>query len=145
MEALIARDPALAGTVTTLYTSSGWSVVESTARGRASAVAFRLVGGRWRAVRTRAVSIQILGPHPGARGLGPITQVAMEVRAHTPFVETGLWIDGTYIVAQGGGTPTNGTIYGSPAHPLARGLHVAVGYARTATSGAAVAWTFTVS
>jgi hypothetical protein len=72
-------------------------------------------------------------------------QVAMEVRSHTPFVETGLWVDGTYVVPTGGGTPTNGTIYANLAHPLARGFHVAVGYARTATAASAVAWTFTVS
>ena len=47
------------------------------------------------------------------------------------------------LLEKGGGTPTNGTIYGAPLK-LSPGEHTAVGYARTGFSGSAVAWTFTV-
>lgn len=148
MDALIASDHALAGSVQTLYSSNGWAVVESVAPGKATALAFHLVGRRWHAERTQAVRIEILGPHPGQGGLAPITQVAVEIKAHSPFVESGLWVDGTYLAnIQGGGNAdeTDASVYGSPAHALKRGIHVAVGYARTATAASAVAWLFTVS
>ena len=62
----------------------------------------------------------------------------------TPFVESALWVDGTQLQLQGGGTPTRGTIYGAPAANLRPGDHVAVGYARTSSTGTAVAWVFKV-
>ena len=145
MAALIRTDPALAGKVRTLFEGSGWTVVQSTAPGRASAIPFHLVGGNWLPDRSRRVTITILGPPPGGTGQATIPQVAMEVSAHTPLVETALWVDGTELLAKGGGTPTSGTIYGAPAKPLSPGYHVAVGYARTATAAAAVAWRFEVS
>ena len=145
MRALIGADPRLAGSLRLLFEGSGWSVVQSTSPTRASAVAFRLVHGRWRADRVRGVSITILGPNPGDRHAPALPQVAMEISAHSPFVESALWVDGTELEEQGGGTPTNGTIYGAPARTLRAGRHVAVGYARTATTAAAVAWSFDVS
>ena len=45
---------------------------------------------------------------------------------------------------KGGGSATRGTIYGAPSPPLAPGKHVAVGYARTATTASVVAWSFAV-
>ena len=65
------------------------------------------------------------------------------MRSTTPLVESALWVDGNRLVEKGGGTPTNGTIYGAPGE-LAPGTHTAVGYARTAQSGSAVAWRFVV-
>ena len=59
-------------------------------------------------------------------------------------VETALWLDGTELAEKGGGSPTRGTIYGAAARELPAGMHVAVGYARTATTGTAVAWVFRV-
>jgi hypothetical protein len=109
-----------------------------------NAIPFHLVGSRWLPDRVKGVTISILGPNPGDRNVSSLPQVAMEVNAHRPFVETALWLDGTMLNAQGGGSPTNGTIYGAPAHALQAGRHVAVGYARTATTAAAVAWTFDV-
>ena len=54
-------------------------------------------------------------------------------------------MDGQELLEKGGGlTPKRGTIYGAPAAPLRRGMHTAVAYARTATHGHAVAWTFRV-
>jgi hypothetical protein len=145
MRALIGSDPALAGTLRMLFEGSGWSVVQSRSGARASAVPFHLVGGRWRADRAGGVTITILGPEPGDRHAPALPQVAMEIRAHSAFVESALWVDGTELEEKGGGSPTNGTIYGAPAHSLRAGMHVAVGYARTATAAAAVAWIFDVS
>jgi hypothetical protein len=143
MRALIEANPELAGRVRTLYVSSSWSVVESTARRAAHAVVFHLVRGRWLPDRSGQVRIDILGPQPGATA--PILpQVAIQFTARTPFVESALWVDGTQLQLQGGGTPTRGTIYGAPAANLRPGDHVAVGYARTSSTGTAVAWVFSV-
>jgi hypothetical protein len=144
MDALIASGHALPGTVRTLFEGSGWAVVQSTAGAKASARVFRLVHGRWRPEQSSTVRIAILGPEPGAHAPA-LPQVAMEVSARQPFVESALWLDGKELLEKGGGSPTNGTIYGAPAHTLKPGFHVAVGYARTARAGATVAWTFQVS
>jgi hypothetical protein len=144
MDALIRSDPALAGTVKVLFIGSGWSLVQSTTASSAVAIPFHLVGGHWRADRVKGVEISILGPNPGQH-VAPIPQVAMEITARTPFVESALWVDGVMLEAKGGGSPTNGTIYGAPTRALAKGTHVAVGYARTATRAGAVAWRFVVS
>jgi hypothetical protein len=145
MAALARDDPGLSGKLRMLFEGSGWAVVQSTNGTKASAVPFHLVRGSWRADRVKGVTIQILGPGPGARNAPSLPQVAMEIAARAPFVESALWVDGTILNVKGGGTPTNGTIYGAPAHSLRAGLHVAVGYARTATTAAAVAWTFVVA
>jgi hypothetical protein len=145
MRALIGTQPPLAGVVHTLYQGSEFAVVESTSAGKASAVAFRLVGGRWRADQSRKVKISILGPEPGAPGAPATPQVAIEFKAPARFVESGLWVDGTELQEKGGGSPTSGTIYGAPAKPLKPGVHVAVGFARTATTATAVAWIFHVA
>lgn len=144
MRALVEREPALAGRLRMLFEGSGWSVVQSTSGTRASAVPFHLVHGRWQPDRVAGVSIEVLGPAPGDREAPSLPQIAMEITAHAPFVESALWVDGTILNVQGGGTPMSGTIFGAPAHSLRAGLHVAVGYARTATRAAAVAWTFDV-
>jgi hypothetical protein len=145
MAALIRSDPKLAGSVRVLFVGSGWSVVQSTSAASASAVPFHLVGGRWRPERGKGVTITILGPSPGARGLPRLPQVGIEISAASPFVESALWVDGTELQEKGGGSLTNGTIYGAPAGELAPGRHVAVGYARTASRAAAVAWSFVVA
>jgi hypothetical protein len=144
MRTLIRADPALGGTVHTLYQGSTFAVVESTAPHRANAVAFHLLAGHWRPDRTDNVKISILGPARDAVNAPATPQVAIEFSAPAPFVETALWVDGTELEEKGGGSPTKGTIYGAPAHPLKRGPHVAVGYARTAATATAVAWIFTV-
>jgi hypothetical protein len=144
MRTLIAADLSLAGTVRTLYEGTSWAVVQSTAPGKASAVAFHLAGGKWLPDRSDEVKITILGPERGARAAPATPQVAIEFKAPQPFVESALWVDGTELQEKGGGSPTSGTIYGAPAKPLTAGPHVAVGYARTATTGTAVAWVFDV-
>jgi hypothetical protein len=144
MRRLITQDPALAGKVTTLYQGSSWSVVQSVASGRAHAVAFVLIGRRWVPDRTGNVKIDILGPQPGS--VAPkLPQVAIQITAKAPFVESALWVDGTELQEKGGGSPTKGAIYGAPAANLKPGPHVAVGYARTNTTGTALAWIFRVA
>jgi hypothetical protein len=143
MRALIVKDPSLAGKVETLYESSGWAVVQSHAPGKAHAVVFRLIGNHWVPDKSGKVTLTILGPQPGAMAT-KLPQVAIQFSAKTPFVESGLWVDGLELVEKGGGSPTRGTIYGAPAASLKAGEHVAVGYARTALSGHAVAWVFNV-
>jgi len=143
MQALIKTAPSLAGTVRTLFQETSWAVVETRSGNHASAVAFHLIGGHWQPETTGSVKVEILGPAPGARApLQP--QVAAAVSAPTRLVDTGLWIDGGALVAKGAGSPTSGTIYGAPLTELARGRHVAVAYARTASAATAVAWVFNV-
>lgn len=121
-----------------LYTGGSWAVVVKGDH----AVAAQLVGGRWVADRGGAVRVTFLGPHATS---GPRVQVAASLAAKEPFVESGLWVDGEELTVKGGGlTPTKGTIYGTTRAPLAKGPHVAVAYARTATHGTAVAVSFRV-
>lgn len=121
----------------TLYRGGDWAVVQKGDR----AVALHLVGDVWRPDRTGRVKVELLGPH------GPqpaTTQVAAQLTAPAKLVESGLWVDGAELLEKGGGlTPTAGTIYGATSN-LAKGRHVVVAYARTATAATAVARTFTV-
>jgi hypothetical protein len=121
-----------------IYQSSGWAVVVNGSK----VVAAHLVDGTWTADRSGKVKVELLGP---ARGPGPTPQVAAQLTSTTPLVESSLWIDGSLIQVQGGGTPTRGTIYGRPSIPVFPGKHLEVAYARTATSATAVARVFTVT
>ncbi len=124
------------GPGTVLYESGGWAVTVSGNEAHAQ----HLVGGTWRTDRSGLVKISILGPH-GTAAATP--QVAVELSATGPLVESGLWVDGTELLEKGGGlTPKRGTIYGAPGKPLAPGRHTAVAYARSAGHATAVAWTF---
>jgi hypothetical protein len=126
------------GPGTTLYAGGEWAVVLD----GNEATVFHRVKGAWKPDTSGAVKIRILGPD-GAVAATP--QVAAELSAKKPLIESGMWVDGTELVAKGGGLrPTKGTIYGAPAVPLTKGTHVAVAYARTADHGTAVAWTFRV-
>jgi hypothetical protein len=102
-----------------------------------------LAKGSWHTDTSGRVKIAILGPKPGS--VAPsLPQVAAELRATKPLVETGLWVDGKELVVKGGGAPTQVTIYGAPASDLAPGRHVAVAYGRTDSTGSARAWSFRV-
>jgi hypothetical protein len=139
-----AHEPAFAGgTVKTLYQGTSWSVVQVTKSGRALAEAFELLGGQWKPDTSDNVKIEILGPQPNSKAT-KMPQVAIQFTAPAQFVESAIWVDGTEVLEHGGGSKTRGTIYGAPAKDLTPGLHVAVGYARTATTGTAVAWVFHV-
>ena len=124
----------------TLYAGGDWKVVLDGGK----ATAFHQVAGTWKPDTTGAVKIKILGPDPGSTAAAT-PQVAAELSATKPLIESGMWVDGHELTAKGGGlTPTKGTIYGAPDTPLTKGKHVAVAYARTAEHATAVAWTFTV-
>ena len=113
-----------------LYAGGNWAVVLAGGR----AVAVHVVDGSWRTDTSGRVKIAILGPKPG--GVAPsLPQVAAELRAPKPLVETGLWVDGKELVVKGGGAPAQATIYGAPASDLAPGRHVAVAYGRTDSTG----------
>jgi ABC-type glycerol-3-phosphate transport system substrate-binding protein len=127
------------GPGTTLYAGGDWAVVLDGDK----ATAFHRVAGTWNADTSGAVKIRILGPD-GAVAARP--QVAAELSAKQPLIESGMWVDGKELVVKGGGlTATKGTIYGAPGAPLTKGTHVAVAYARTAVHAAAVAWSFRVT
>jgi hypothetical protein len=128
------------GPGTVLYAGGPWAVVLH----GGVATAYHLVGRTWHPDRTGAVKIDILGPQPG-QTVTPIPQVAIQMTAKRPLIESGLWIDGAVLDVKGGGIkPEQGTIYGAPATKLSPGVHRAVGYGRTDTHGTAVAWTFEV-
>jgi hypothetical protein len=123
-----------------LYHGTEWSVTIEDGR----ATVYRLVDGAWKPDRSEAVKVTVLGPKPGSKQPA-ITQVAAEMRASSDLVESALWVDGTELLEKGGGlSPRRGTLYGTTAKALAPGSHTAVAYARTATHGTAVAWTFRV-
>jgi hypothetical protein len=132
-------DPTSAvGGGTTLYQGGAWAVV---VKGN-NAVALHLGGGEWQPDRRGKVKVSFLGPHGTVT---PIFQVAAELSASTRLVESGLWVDGVELLEKGGGlTATHGTIYGAPSKALARGRHLVVAYARTATAATAVSRVFRV-
>jgi hypothetical protein len=124
--------------VETLYSGGDWVVDLNNGKAEVQ----HHVNGKWMVDRSGAVKIEILGPKPGETLTSNPPQVAITMHSKTPLVESALWLDGNRLFEKGGGTPTNGTIYGAPANALDPGEHVAVGYARTATTGTAVAWVF---
>jgi hypothetical protein len=128
------------GPGTTLYAGGDWAVVLDGDQ----AVAFHRVAGTWKADTSGAVKIAILGPHPGG-SVAAIPQLAAELSARKPLIESGMWVDGKELPVKGGGlAPTKGTIYGALGVPLMKGKHTAVAYARTAEHATAVAWSFRV-
>jgi hypothetical protein len=124
--------------VETLYSGSGWTVDLNGGKAEVQ----HYVNGKWIVDRSGAVKIEILGPKPGGTLTSNPPQVAITMHSKTPLVQSALWLDGNRLFEKGGGTPTNGTIYGAPANALDAGTHVAVGYARTEFGGTAVSWTF---
>ena len=141
MQALIAANPKLGGTVKVLYQTGSWAVVQSSRGNTAHAVAFRFDGKEWVPDQTGKVKVAVLGPQPGTAA-PRLPQVAIGITSKLPFVDSGLWVDGKELFEKGGGSATSGTIYGAPAKPLEPGTHVAVGYARNIADGTAVAWVF---
>jgi hypothetical protein len=128
------------GPGTVLYAGGPWAVVLH----GGTATAYHLVGQTWHPDRSGRVKIDILGPKPGET-VTSTPQIAIQMTATTPLIESGLWVDGTELEVKGGGIkPEQGTIYGAPAAKLAPGVHTAVGYGRTDATGTAVAWRFTV-
>lgn len=123
---------------TTLYAGGDWKVVLDGNH----ATAFHDVAGTWKPDTSGAVKIRILAPDGN---VAPTPQVAAELSAKTPLIESGMWVDRKELLVKGGGlTSTKGTIYGAPDTPLAKGTHLAVAYARTDEHATAVAWSFRV-
>ncbi len=123
-----------------LYAGGPWAVVLD----GSTAAAYHRVGGVWRADRAGAVKLRVLGPAPGSTA-PRLPQVAVELSASAPLVESGLWVDGKEVLEKGGGlSPEKGTIYGAPARRLAPGTHRAVAYGRTDAHASAITWTFRV-
>jgi len=126
-----------------------WTVGTHTAEGMtetmAYAVPLKLTAGRWLAEIAPAIALRPLGPDAGEQ-VGSIPQVAAEIKAPEPIVDTALLVDGTPLDAKSGGPSTRFvSIYGAPADPLAPGRHVAVAFARAGDDAAARAWAFRVS
>jgi hypothetical protein len=127
------------GPGTTLYAGGDWAVVLDGTH----ATAFHRIAGTWKPETTRAVKIRVLGPDGK---VAPRPQVAAELSATRPLIESGMWVDGREMLVKGGGlTATKGTIYGAPDTPLTKGPHVAVAYARTSQHATAIAWSFRVA
>jgi len=123
---------------TTLYAGGDWKVVLDGNH----ATAFHQIAGTWKPDTSGAVKIRILAPDGN---VAPTPQVAAELSARRPLIESGMWVDGKELLVKGGGlTSTKGTIYGAPDTPLTKGTHVAVAYARTDEHATAVAWSFRV-
>jgi hypothetical protein len=123
-----------------LYEGTEWSVSQDGDK----ATAYHLVGTRWVADRTGKVKIDVLGPKPGSKS-PPIPQLAFQLSAGAPLIDSALWVDGSEVLTKGGGlTPDKGTIYGAPGKKLSKGRHVVVAYGRTAGHATAVAWVFRV-
>jgi hypothetical protein len=121
-----------------LYNGGTWAVVTHGTR----VTVTHLVAGQWSLESKSNVTISILGP---LGKVAAIPQVAAEMKAPTALVEEGLWVDGKELLEKGGGLhPNDKTIYGAPDVALTKGVHVAIAYARTASSGTAVRWTFRV-
>jgi hypothetical protein len=121
-----------------LYNGGEWAVVTHGSR----VAVTHLVGGSWSLESKSNVKISILGP---LGKVAAIPQVAAELKAPSALVEDGLWVDGKELLEKGGGLHANDqTIYGAPDTKLAKGVHAAIAYGRTASSGTAVRWTFTV-
>ena len=97
--------------VDTLYSGGEWVVDLNNGKAEVQ----HLVNGKWVVDRSGSVKIEILGPKPGETLTGNPPQVAITMHSQTPLVESALWLDGNRLLEKGGGTPTNGTIYGAPA------------------------------
>ena len=137
-QATTAKVSAPPGPGHTLYAGGDWAV----ALDGDSATAFHKVGGTWKKDTSGAVKIRILGPEGTALRT---PQVAAEISAAKPLIESGMWVDGKELPVKGGGlTTTRGTIYGAPGAPLEKGTHIAVAYGRTSEHATAVGWTFRV-
>ena len=123
--------------------TSGTHTAEGTTEFMAYAVALQQVGGRWLASIGGPVRLDPLGPDEGAEASAQ-PQVAVEIKADEPIVDTALLVDGTPLDTRGGGPSSDYiSIYGAPAEPLEPGRHLAVAFARAGTSAAARAWWFT--
>jgi hypothetical protein len=126
-----------------------WAVGTHTAEGTTETMAYAVplqrTGGRWLAEISPAIQVRPLGPDQGET-VGATPQVAAELKAPEPIVDSSLLVDGAPLEIESGGPSSNFiSMFGAPREPLAAGRHVAVAFARAGTDAAARAWTFEVS
>jgi hypothetical protein len=108
---------------------------------RVYAAALRLEDGLWRVELDAPLQVVPLRPKPG-EVVQRRTQLAAEVKAGTPILEAGLWLDGLAFPTRGGGPTSSAlTMFGETAS-LSRGPHTVIAFASTAAHAAARAWSF---
>jgi hypothetical protein len=105
------------------------------------AAALRLERGLWRVELESPVRIEPLRPKPGET-VSRRTQLAAEVRAGSPILEAGLWLDGLAFPSRGGGTTPDALTMFGETPTLSSGRHTVVAFASTAAHAAARAWPF---
>jgi hypothetical protein len=105
------------------------------------ASALRLERGLWRIELGSPVQLKPLRPKPGET-VARRTQLAADVRAGTPLIEAGLWLDGAAFPSRGGGPTANAmTMFGETPR-LSSGPHTVVAFASTIANATARAWAF---
>jgi hypothetical protein len=116
--------------------------VAAVAKGsRVYAAALRLENGLWRVELDAPLQVMPLRPKPGEI-VERRTQLAAEVKAGTPILEAGLWLDGLAFPTRGGGPTASAlTMFGETAR-LSPGRHTVIAFASTAAHAAAQAWSF---
>jgi hypothetical protein len=108
---------------------------------RVYAAALRLEDGLWRVELDAPLQLVPLRPKPG-EVVQRRTQLAAEVKAGTPILEAGLWLDGLAFPSRGGGPTSSAlTMFGETAR-LSPGPHTVIAFASTAAHAAARAWSF---
>jgi hypothetical protein len=108
---------------------------------RVYAAALRLEDGLWRMELDAPLQLAPLRPKPGET-VQRRTQLAAEVKAGTPILEAGLWLDGLAFPTRGGGPTSSAlTMFGETAS-LSPGAHTVIAFASTAAHAAAQAWSF---
>jgi hypothetical protein len=105
------------------------------------AAALRMEKGLWHVELDAPLQVLPLRPKPGET-VQRRTQLAAEVKAGTPILEAGLWLDGLAFPTRGGGPTSNAlTMFGETAQ-LSPGVHTVIAFASTAAHAAAQAWSF---
>jgi hypothetical protein len=108
---------------------------------RVYAAALRLENGLWRLELDAPLQVLPVRPKPGEI-VQRRTQLAAEVKAATPILEAGLWLDGLAFPSRGGGPTSSAlTMFGETAQ-LRQGPHTVIAFASTAAHAAARAWSF---
>jgi hypothetical protein len=105
------------------------------------AAALRLENGVWRVELDAPLELDPLRPKPGET-VKRRTLLAAEVKAGTPILEAGLWLDGRAFPSRGGGPTRNALTMFGEADRLRSGAHSVVAFASTAAHAAARAWSF---
>jgi hypothetical protein len=111
---------------------------------RAAAFALRLVGERWLIELGGPLTIEPLGPRPGARE-AVVAQIGAELHDVRGSVTAVMWLDRQALDPKIYAGASRATVYASFDPPVDRGRHVAVVFAADLHEASATAWTFTVA